>query len=157
MSERLLKLGVPPEFFAHAKHFESVFRDLGYTPAQIDASIEWGASFAGKPEDLLPQFDRFCQQQDIHQVNADLAINWHSQVAEKGIEGMPQPAATPASGDDRQRLQEIEEEMRKRAQTRNTGGARRCGTNTANCWSASKPAANPRRSRPATMAPAAPK
>ena len=43
MSERVLKLGVPPEYFGHAKHFERVFRDLGYTPAQIEAAIKWGA------------------------------------------------------------------------------------------------------------------
>ena len=62
----------------------------------------------------MPQFDRFCEEQDIDQLNADLAINWHSQVAEQGIEAMPQPAAVPAaSGDDHKRLQEVEEEMRK--------------------------------------------
>jgi len=113
MSERLLQLGVPPAFFAHARHFESVFRELGYTPAQIHAAIKWGAGFNGKPEDLMPQFERFCEQQNIDQTDADLAINWHAQVAEKGIDGMPQPAARIPSGDDHLRLQEIEEEMRK--------------------------------------------
>ena len=114
MSDKLNAWGVPPEYHAHAKHFEKVFRDLGYTPAQIEATIKWGAAFDGNPEDRIPQFDRLCKQHNIDLVNSDLAISLHQQVEEKGIEAMPQPPAQASSPQaDAARLHEIREEMRR--------------------------------------------
>ena len=49
MSEKLRSLGVPPEYFAHAKHYAGVFRNLGMTPRQIDDAIRWGAAFMQQP------------------------------------------------------------------------------------------------------------
>ena len=114
MSEKLNALGVPPDYHRHARHFTGVFRELGMTPSQIEAAIAFGAGFDGNPEDLAPQFDRFCEQQGIGRELADLGISWHAQVSGHGLDAMPEPpppACSPAP--DAQRRQEIEAEMRK--------------------------------------------
>jgi hypothetical protein len=95
-------------------HFAGVFRNLGMTPAQIEAAIAWGAGFDGKPEDALPQFENFCEQQGIARELADFGISWHAQVCERGIEAMPEPPSPGSSPQqDAARLAEIEAEMRK--------------------------------------------
>jgi hypothetical protein len=113
MSEKFLSLGVPLEFIPHAKHFASVFRHLGMTPAQIDAAIAWGASFDGKTADRLQAFEIFCEQHGIDQTNADLALSWHGQVNERGIAAMPAIPAEFWPADAEKRRHEIEMEMKK--------------------------------------------
>jgi hypothetical protein len=113
MSEKLSALGVPPDYFAHAQHFAHVFRGLGLTPQQIDAAIAWGASFDGHPDDCAPQFRHFCEQHAIAAELADLGEAWHGQVAEQGIDAMPDMPVAPVSPDDAERLQAIEQEMQK--------------------------------------------
>ena len=115
MSDKLNELGVPVEYHAHAKHFIGVFKDLGWTPTQIDEAIRWGVNFNGTPDERFSHFANFAEQQGISETDIGIAASWRDQVSEQGgVENMPQPPARATSPQaDAARLHEIQEEMRK--------------------------------------------
>jgi hypothetical protein len=111
--EKLLRLGVPIEYLAHAKHYAGVMQDLGMAAPQIEAAIRFGAAFQGSPRELNAQFDLLCAQKGIGPDFASLSESWLDQVNTRGFDNMPKVEAAPVTGTDRVRLAQIQAEMRK--------------------------------------------
>ena len=115
MSDKLNALGVPPEFHGHAKHFIGVFKNLGWSPSQIDEAIRWGVNFNGTPDERFSHFANFAEQQGISETDIGIAASWRDQVSEQGgVENMPQPPAQATSPQaDAARRHEIELDMKR--------------------------------------------
>lgn len=113
MRERLNRIGIAPDFQAHARHFLARARDWGMSQADIDAHLEFAA---GLPENLSEdelntRYLQFADGRRLPPEISGLAMQWRQHVNNQG----PDMTGTemPLTDQDRDRLAAIEREMSK--------------------------------------------